>query len=118
MHLLTVDSKYCPNAFKNSEFGEKIIHGIIGVATESGELLDLLYRTLIQCETLDEVNLKEEMGDLFWYLAVLSDASGVSFDEVQQVNIAKLRARYPNKFTEFDAANRNLSNERSILESK
>jgi NTP pyrophosphatase (non-canonical NTP hydrolase) len=65
---------------------------------------------------LDEVNLKEEMGDLFWYLAIMADTLGVSFEEIQERNIEKLKARYGEKFTDEKAINRNLETERSILE--
>jgi uncharacterized protein YabN with tetrapyrrole methylase and pyrophosphatase domain len=62
------------------------------------------------------VNLAEEMGDLFWYIAVICDALEVSFEDVMERNIAKLKARYGDKFTEHAATNRNLEEERRILE--
>lgn len=96
--------------------GEHIIHGIIGVATEAGELLEALLLCIKEGTPIDKVNLKEEIGDVFWYLAVLAHACGTNFEEIQRTNIAKLRARFPNKFTEYDAQNRNLAVERAILE--
>lgn len=67
-------------------------------------------------EAFDAVNALEEVGDGFWYDALLLRAIGSNFGEAQSVNIAKLRRRFPNAFTEFDANNRDLFEERKILE--
>ncbi len=96
--------------------GAAIIHGIIGAATEAGELLEALYASAIDGKPFDRVNMGEEVGDVFWYFALLAKACNFTFDESQRVNIAKLRMRYGEKFSEFDANNRNLTAERSILE--
>jgi len=101
---------------EDSERAANIIHGIIGAATETGELLELLFATVIEGKPFDSVNLDEETGDAFWYFALLAKASGFTFEDAQRKNIAKLRKRYGEKFSEFDALNRNLSAERSILE--
>lgn len=91
------------------------VHGVIGLATESGELLEGL-RDVMRGKYLDVVNVKEEVGDAKWYMAILSRVCGFEWGEDERVNIAKLRARFPDKFTEYDANNRNLSAERVILE--
>lgn len=92
-----------------------LIHGIIGLATEAGELLELL-RDTINGKPLDKVNVKEEVGDGKWYMAILARVAGFMWGEDERTNIAKLRARFPDRFTEYDANNRNLSAERDILE--
>lgn len=92
-----------------------ILHGILGHATESGEMLEALMKGLIGAG-FDGTNLMEEIGDSFWYDAILLRLYGKTFDDVQRTNIAKLRARFPNKFSEYDANNRNLEAERKILE--
>lgn len=101
-----------------SGISELAIHGIIGAATECGELLEALSLALHDDDTLglDAVNIKEETGDVFWYLAILAKSQGFTFEECQETNIAKLRKRYPDKFTEYDALNRNLDVERKVLE--
>ncbi len=50
------------------------------------------------------------------FLRILHDAIGFTFEATFEQNIAKLKARYPNKFTEQDALIRNLEKERAILE--
>jgi hypothetical protein len=64
------------------------------------------------------VNLLEEFGDLAWYQAIGIDEAGGSLDKVLDRVIAKLRARYPEKFTSENAINRDLVKERAILEGK
>ena len=93
-----------------------LLHGAIGLATESGELLDSLKRALFYGAALDRTNLIEELGDLEWYMAVIREAVGVSQEEVQRINIEKLKARYPAKFSQENALNRDLGRERAILE--
>lgn len=96
--------------------GTDVVHSIIGKATEAGELLEALFKTIVNDTPFDVTNFREEIGDGFWYDAIGLNAIGSSFQEAQTINIAKLRARFPNKFTEFDANNRNLAVERKILE--
>lgn len=94
----------------------RLLHATMGLCTESGELADQLKKHLFYGKELDRVNLIEEAGDLLWYLAILLDELDTTFGEVMSSNIAKLRSRYPEKFTPKQAAQRDLGKERSILE--
>lgn len=94
----------------------KLVHGILGKCTEAGELMQALIDHLFNGMDLDETNLIEEMGDDFWYNVEVLTAIKVTREEVEERNIAKLRARYPEKFTEEAALNRDLVNERQVLE--
>lgn len=93
-----------------------MLHGAIGIVTEAGELLDAMKKSIYYCKALDRTNLIEELGDLEYYMAVLRIELGVSQEEIQERNIAKLRARYPEKFTSEHAINRDLDKEREVLE--
>lgn len=93
-----------------------VIHAIIGKATEAGELLELLLKWLENSGDVDLPNLIEEIGDGQWYDAIAVAAIGTTFEKIQAINIAKLRARFPEKFTEHNAQNRDLFTERKILE--
>lgn len=101
---------------ENRNRGELILHSILGAATESGEQLEILAKCFSSEQGFDEVNFIEEIGDMFWYQAIGAHAVNTSFDEIQRRNIAKLRHRFPQKFTEYDANNRDLFGERKILE--
>lgn len=101
----------------NLEAGDdRLLHAGIGLATESGEFLDALKKHIFYGKPLDRTNLKEEIGDLMWYCAIALDELDSTFGEVQETNIAKLKARYPDKFTEERAETRDLVKERKILE--
>ncbi len=96
---------------------QKLLHGVIGLSTESGELLDALKKHVYYGQPLDEVNLKEEMGDVMWYFAILLRELGLDFENVLDKNIEKLRSRYGGQFDQKKAEKRNLKLERKILES-
>jgi hypothetical protein len=90
----------------------RVLHASIGIATEAGELVQQ-----VMAGGQDLVNLAEEGGDVSWYLAVLFDAVGVDWGDKLETNIAKLKQRYPDKFSAERALNRDLTAERQILES-
>ena len=94
----------------------RIEHAILGISTEAGELTDTLKQAKIYGKALDNVNLIEEIGDVMWYMAILCDALDVSFETVWDKNIRKLRARFPEKYTDNKALERDLKNERKELE--
>lgn len=94
----------------------RLLHGAMGLVTESAEIMDALKKHIMYGKTLDLVNIKEEIGDQAWYLAILLDELNSSFEEVMDVNIKKLTLRYPAKFTEESAIVRDLGAERKLLE--
>lgn len=93
----------------------RIFHSVVGVVTEAVELLEAIN---LDNEEVDDVNLREEFGDLAWYIAIGLDETNSSFEQVLEKVIAKLKARYPDKFTSDNAINRDLVKERAILEGK
>ena len=95
---------------------QRLLHGAMGVVTEAGELMDALKKQVFYGTEPDKVNIKEEIGDLFWYIGILCDTLNVTFEEIFETNIAKLKARYGDKFGETQALNRDLKKEREILE--
>lgn len=95
----------------------RLLHAAIGMCTESGEFIDQLKKHIFYGKPLDKVNLKEEIGDLMFYIGVAMDVLETDFDTEQRKNIAKLKARYGEKFSAKAAIERNLDSERQILES-
>jgi len=82
------------------------LHSVLGIAGEAGEIIDLVKKSVVYHQTLDIKNLKEELGDLLHYVAMLLNAQNWSFEEVFESNAIKLRKRYPNGFTYEDAVAR------------
>lgn len=85
----------------NNNHGQlRLIHSVLGIAGEAGELTDAVKKHILYNKPLDVVNVKEECGDLLWYMALILDQVGSSFEEVMQMNHDKLEKRYPGGFTE------------------
>lgn len=95
----------------------RLLHAAMGLSTEAGELLDALKKHIFYGKALDQTNLFEEVGDLLWYMAIMADELGFSFEKAMEKNIEKLKARYGDKFSESAALHRNLAKETQILES-
>ena len=94
----------------------RLLHSFVGLSTEAGEAIDMLKKHIFYGKPLDKTNAIEEISDILWYIAIASDALGISIEDIMEKNIAKLKARYGEKFTETAALNRDLEKERDILE--
>ncbi len=71
-----------------------MLHMAIGIAGESGELLDAVKKNVIYRKPLDLENVIEELGDLEFYLEGIRQAVGVTREQCLDANIAKLGKRY------------------------
>ena len=81
----------------------RLLHSIMGMSSEVGETTDAVKRHLMYNQELDIDNLKEECGDILWYMNLMLTEIGSSFEEVMKLNIEKLSKRYPQGFTEAHA---------------
>lgn len=77
-----------------TEQGHHALHGMVG---EIGELHSL-YQKKYQGHPFDETHAKKELGDLLWFVAEYCTAHGWQLEEIMQMNIDKLLARYPDGF--------------------
>jgi len=162
-----------------------LLHCAAGLRTESGELIDVIKKHIFYGQSLDIVNMKEELGDIMWYIAIpvrmfdlnldltmqndgfykkkiknqittkvglmkyflsfdtmihhlsecitinlsksdfnnviedinlICEIYNLNLSEIMDININKLKARFPNNFTQEHALNRDLEKERAILE--
>lgn len=96
----------------------RLLHAAIGKCTEAGEFADQIKKHIFYGKPLDEINLVEEIGDGLWYDAIACNALSVEITKIMSLNIAKLRARFPDKFTSDKAIHRDLEKERGILEGR
>ena len=71
-----------------------LLHMAVGVSGEAGELLDAIKKHVVYQKPLDVENVKEELGDLLFYMSNLMQSIGLSFEEVLQHNVDKLSVRY------------------------
>lgn len=83
-----------------------LINGVMGLCGESGEAIDIVKKHLAQGHELDREHLIKELGDIAWYLAETATALDVDLETVLELNIAKLKERYPDGFSEERSKNR------------
>lgn len=95
----------------------QLLHSVLGLGTEIGEFQDMVKRWIFYGKEFDRVNGIEELGDIFWYSALAIDVLKTTLEEVMTVNIKKLQQRYPEKFSEGRAVERDIINERGEMES-
>lgn len=76
------------------------------LSSEAGELNDAIVKHISYGQPLDIENIIEECGDLLWYISVILESCNMTMGECMAMNINKLKIRYPENFTEKDAAER------------
>lgn len=85
---------------------ERLIHCALGITTEASEFADIIKKAVFYGKEIDIEHLKKELGDSLWYIAIACDVIGTDFEELMALNIEKLKARYPEKWTAENAINR------------
>lgn len=101
----------------------RLLHAAMGLSTEANEALDMLKKHIFYGRDLDLVNLEEELGDLNWYQSIMIDALNnlghkTNMDTILEKNVKKLQKRYKGAFTSDKAINRDLEEERRVLENE
>jgi len=71
-----------------------ILHMVMGISGESGELLDAIKKSVIYRKPIDRDNVIEELGDLEFYMEGLRQGLNITRAETLEQNIAKLSERY------------------------
>lgn len=71
---------------------DQIIHGVLGIAGEAGEVVELLIEALESGQLSEKFT--EELGDVLWYLTIASRAAGSSLETVGADNNKKLKDRW------------------------
>lgn len=80
-----------------------ILHGAVGLAGESGEVLDMVKKSWVYGRPLDKDKMLAEMGDVLHYLTMLCILLDVTFDDVMRNNMIKLQKRYPDGYSDAAA---------------
>ena len=81
----------------------RLLTAALGLSAESGEFTEVIKKIILQGKPYNKENifhLKRELGDICWYLAQACMALDTTFDEIIEMNVEKLKARYPGG--EFD----------------
>ena len=83
----------------NYENHGMLMNAALGICGEGGEVADLVKKATFQGHTLDREHVAKELGDVAWYIAVGAQAIGYDLETVLQMNVDKLKARYPTGFS-------------------
>ena len=81
----------------------RLLTAALGLTAEAGEFTEVVKKIILQGKPYNEENvfhMKRELGDICWYLAQACMALDTTFDEIIEMNVDKLKARYPGG--EFD----------------
>lgn len=71
----------------------------MGLAGECGEVVDVIKKHVYHNVPLNKDKLIEELGDVRWYFEVLCNRLGTTMEDIERLNIEKLKKRYPDGFT-------------------
>ena len=77
---------------------ERLLTAAVGMSAEAGEFTEIIKKIIFQGKPVNEENLfhlKRELGDIMWYVAQACIGLNISLDEVMEMNVDKLVARYP-----------------------
>ena len=80
--------------FKGDTREGMLTHAALGIAGEAGELVDAIKKHVIYGKPLDLANVREEIGDLRFYLEALCNVLDLNDQTIIQENINKLEKRY------------------------
>lgn len=83
-----------------------VINASLGLSGETGELNDMIKKAFLHGHELDSEKVKKEIGDILWYVAMMCESFEFDMCEIAQMNIDKLKARYPEGFSEEASQNR------------
>ncbi len=109
--------------YKN--IGPRMLHAIMGIADESGELTNIMLQATYYNKPVDIPHYKDELGDLLWYFCLaIEDIARTEnktpeevANEILSINQAKLKVRYPDKYSNENALHRDLKTEQDAVDS-
>jgi NTP pyrophosphatase (non-canonical NTP hydrolase) len=77
---------------------ERLLTAAVGMCAEAGEFTEVIKKTVFQGKPVTEENLfhlKRELGDIMWYVMQACMGLDTTLDEIVEMNVEKLKARYP-----------------------
>ncbi|MGK8828702.1 nucleoside triphosphate pyrophosphohydrolase family protein [Bacillus paranthracis] len=94
----------------NQDFGGRVLNAALGLSGESGEVADIVKKAIFHghgfdpahCPGEEDGNMHKialELGDILYYISIMSHEMGYTLEDIAQMNIAKLTKRYPNGFS-------------------
>ncbi|KRL04133.1 nucleoside triphosphate pyrophosphohydrolase family protein [Liquorilactobacillus oeni] len=78
----------------------------LGISGEAGEVTDLIKKVYFHGHKLDKQDMAKELGDVMWYISQIASFENLDLAEIAQLNINKLKKRYPHGFSTEDSIKR------------
>ncbi|MFZ1324029.1 MAG: nucleoside triphosphate pyrophosphohydrolase family protein [Candidatus Saccharimonadales bacterium] len=92
-------SEYQEAALRTADLSRKneLFHLLLGLVGETGEIAEKFKKLVRDKDTdeslIDREDIKKELGDVLWYVAVLSEYLGIKLEDVADLNVQKLASR-------------------------
>ncbi len=94
----------------NQDFGGRVLNAALGLSGESGEIADIVKKAIFHGHGFDPAHcpgeedgnthkIALELGDILYYISIMSHEMGYTLEDIAQMNIAKLTKRYPDGFS-------------------
>jgi len=99
---------------KYPTIAKRYVYPALGLAGESGEVLDLVKKIFRnhggKLTPEYKQALKDELGDVLWYVTMLARDFGFELEDIAQMNLKKLDSRLRNNTLNKDKKYRNKNN--------
>lgn len=83
-----------------------MVMACLGLSGEVGELNDMIKKGIFHGHGINKIEVKKEIGDIMWYVALMCESFDFDMEETAYINIDKLKERYPDGFSEYASQNR------------
>ncbi len=94
----------------NNDFGRRVLNAALGLTGEAGEVADIVKKAIFHGHGFDPAHrpgeeegnthkIALELGDILYYISIMSHEIGYTLEDIAQMNIAKLAKRYPDGFS-------------------
>ncbi|PEK11662.1 nucleotide pyrophosphohydrolase [Bacillus toyonensis] len=94
----------------NNDFGGRVLNAALGLTGEAGGFADIVKKAIFHghgfdpahCPGEEEGNTHKialELGDILYYISIMSHEMGYTLEDIAQMNISKLATRYPEGFS-------------------
>lgn len=70
-----------------------VVHSL-GIIGEVGEVIDCIKKSLRDETPIDFEHLKEELGDVLWYICNIATDYHIDMQDVINTNVSKIKRRY------------------------
>ncbi|HDV8363630.1 TPA: nucleoside triphosphate pyrophosphohydrolase family protein [Bacillus cereus] len=100
----------------NNDFGRGVLNAALGLTGEAGEVADVVKKAIFHGHGFDPAycpgeegnthKIALEIGDILYYISIMSHERGYTLGDIAQMNISKLATRYPDGFSREASKNR------------